>query len=72
LVKVLSHLSERERSFALVFGMNRNPCVVGDIASLVGYAEHSSFHRAFRRYFSDTPGRVRRLFLAPRKPHAID
>jgi AraC-like DNA-binding protein len=37
---------------------------IGDIASRVGYAEHSTFYRAFRRYFGEAPGRVRKLSRA--------
>jgi AraC-like DNA-binding protein len=33
---------------------------IADVALQVGYAEHSTFHRAFRRRFGDTPGHVRK------------
>jgi transcriptional regulator GlxA family with amidase domain len=33
---------------------------IGEIAAEVGFTEHSSFNRAFRRHFGDTPSGVRR------------
>jgi AraC-like DNA-binding protein len=32
---------------------------IGDIAAQVGFSGHSTFDRAFRRRFGDTPGFVR-------------
>ena len=34
---------------------------IGDLAIHVGFAEHSTFNRAFRRRFGDTPTGVRRI-----------
>jgi AraC-like DNA-binding protein len=54
---------ERERmkrAFALLTDPTSADMRIGDIASSVGYAEHSSFDRAFRRFFGDSPSSVRR------------
>jgi AraC-like DNA-binding protein len=53
-----------EQRLKRVFAMLTDPASIevgiGEIALRVGYSEHSTFHRAFRRYFGDTPGSMRR------------
>lgn len=53
------------RALALLTDPAQATLRIGEIASRVGFAEPSTFHRAFRRYFGDTPGRARRA----RKEH---
>ncbi len=48
------------RAISLLTDPTTSPLQIGEVAFQVGYAEHSTFHRAFRRRFGDTPGRVRR------------
>jgi AraC-like DNA-binding protein len=48
-----------KRAFALLTDPTRAALRISDIALQVGFAEHSTFHRAFRRFFGDTPGDVR-------------
>ena len=48
-----------KRAFALLTDPTRPSMRIGEIASQVGYSEHSVFTRAFRRRFGDTPGNVR-------------
>jgi AraC-like DNA-binding protein len=48
------------RAYALLTDPARMGMRIGDIASCVGFGEHSTFNRAFRRRFGDTPGNVRR------------
>jgi len=53
-----------EERLKRAFAMLTNPAWVkvpiGDIAIRLGFPEHSTFHRAFRRHFNATPGDVRR------------
>jgi transcriptional regulator GlxA family with amidase domain len=49
-----------KRALALLTDPERARQRIGDIACAVGFAEHSSFDRAFRRRFGDTPGGMRR------------
>lgn len=54
---------EEERlkcAFALLTHPTRAARKIGEIASAVGFVEHSTFNRAFRRRFGDTPSAVRR------------
>lgn len=54
---------ERERmkrAFALLTDPRRAEMPIGDVALQVGFVEHSSFNRAFRRRFGAAPGDVRR------------
>ena len=37
---------------------------IGAIAIEVGFPEHSTFNRAFRRYFGDTPGNTRQKLVS--------
>jgi AraC-like DNA-binding protein len=48
-----------KRAFALLTNPDRAGMRISDIAAEVGYVEHSSFSRAFRRRFGDTPKGVR-------------
>ena len=38
-----------------------------DVAALLGYADQSTFHRAFRRWFAMTPGEYRSQHMRPRR-----
>jgi hypothetical protein len=49
-----------KRAFELLTNPARSGTRIADIAAEVGYAEHSSFDRAFRRSFGHTPSDVRR------------
>jgi AraC-like DNA-binding protein len=49
-----------KRAFALLTDPASAALRIGDIAARLGFSEHSAFNRAFRRYFGDTPGNVRR------------
>lgn len=49
-----------KRSFVLLTDPIHAGVRIGEIAIHVGFADHSTFNRAFRRRFGDTPGRVRR------------
>jgi AraC-like DNA-binding protein len=49
-----------QRAFALLTHPTRAIPRIGLIAAAVGFAEHSTFDRAFRRRFGDTPSGVRR------------
>jgi AraC-like DNA-binding protein len=54
---------ERERmkrALTLLTNSDKAAMRISDIAVAVGYAEHSTFNRAFRRCFGDTPRGVRR------------
>jgi AraC-like DNA-binding protein len=54
---------ERERmkcALTLLTNPDRAAMRISDIALAVGYCEHSTFNRAFRRCFGDTPRGVRR------------
>ena len=48
-----------QRAFALLTDPARLGMRIGDIATEVGFAEQSTFNRAFRRRFGDSPGNVR-------------
>lgn len=48
-----------KRAFTLLTDPDRAGMSISDIAAEVGYVEHSSFSRAFRRRFGDTPRGVR-------------
>jgi AraC-like DNA-binding protein len=48
-----------KRAFELLTDPARAEMRIGDIAAEVGYAELSTFDRAFRRWFGDTPSGVR-------------
>jgi AraC-like DNA-binding protein len=48
------------RAQALLIDPAYSAMPISEIASQVGFAEPSTFHRAFRRRFGDTPGRLRR------------
>jgi AraC-like DNA-binding protein len=48
-----------KRAFALLRDPARTHMRISEIASLVGFAEHSTFDRAFRRRFGETPRGVR-------------
>ena len=49
-----------KRAFELLTDPARMEMRIGDIAATLGYAEHVTFDRAFRRYFGQTPSDVRR------------
>jgi AraC-like DNA-binding protein len=49
-----------ERAFALLTHPTRAIRKISEIAAAVGFPEHSTFNRAFRRRFGDTPSAVRR------------
>jgi AraC-like DNA-binding protein len=49
-----------KRAFALVTDPARVGVRIGEIALQVGFSEHATFDRAFRRHFGDTPRNVRR------------
>jgi AraC-like DNA-binding protein len=49
-----------KRAFAMLTDPASIEVGIGTIGLGVGFSEHSTFHRAFRRYFGDTPGNVRR------------
>jgi AraC-like DNA-binding protein len=49
-----------QRAFALLTDPTSSIRQIGRIAAAVGFAEHSTFSRAFRRRFGDTPSGVRR------------
>jgi AraC-like DNA-binding protein len=54
---------EEERlklAFAMLTRPTRAGQKIGEIASAVGFPQHSAFNRAFRRRFGDTPSGVRR------------
>jgi AraC-like DNA-binding protein len=54
---------ERERmrrALTLLTNPDRAAMRIGDVALAVGYGEHSTFNRAFRRCFGDTPRGMRR------------
>jgi AraC-like DNA-binding protein len=48
-----------KRAFALLTDSRRAAMRIGDIATEVGFPEHSTFNRAFRRRFGETPSSVR-------------
>jgi AraC-like DNA-binding protein/DNA-binding CsgD family transcriptional regulator len=48
-----------QRAFALLTDPARFGMRIGDIATEVGFAEQSTFNRAFRRRFGDAPGNIR-------------
>jgi AraC-like DNA-binding protein len=48
------------RAFALLTHPTRAARKIGEIAAAVGFPEHATFSRAFRRRFGDTPTGVRR------------
>ena len=48
-----------KRAFALLMDPNHADTSINDIAAKVGYVDHSTFTRAFRRRFGDTPRAVR-------------
>ena len=50
-----------ERAFALLTNPANAAMRISEIALSVGYSEHSTFNRAFRRYFGDTPRAVRKI-----------
>jgi AraC-like DNA-binding protein len=52
-----------KRAFALLADPTQNLKRIGEIATEVGFAEHSTFDRAFRRRFGDTPSGVRRRHI---------
>jgi AraC-like DNA-binding protein len=62
--QTFSQFVEEER-LKRAFTLLNDPAVIdgriGDIALHVGFAEHSTFNRAFRRRFGDTPTGVRRI-----------
>lgn len=49
-----------KRAFELLTDPARAEMRIGDIAAALGYAEHATFDRAFRRCFGHTPSDVRR------------
>jgi AraC-like DNA-binding protein len=49
-----------KRAYTLLTDSTQVAMRIGDIASYLGFGEHSTFNRAFRRRFGDTPGNVRR------------
>jgi AraC-like DNA-binding protein len=49
-----------KRAYTLLTDPTQVGMRIGDIASYLGFGEHSTFNRAFRRRFGDTPGNVRR------------
>jgi AraC-like DNA-binding protein len=49
-----------KRAFALLTHPTRTVGKIGEVASTVGFPEPSTFSRAFRRRFGDTPSGVRR------------
>jgi AraC-like DNA-binding protein len=61
--QTFSQFVEEER-LKRAFTLLNDPAVadarIGDLATHVGFAEHSTFNRAFRRRFGDTPTSVRR------------
>jgi len=61
--QTFSQFVEEER-LKRAFTLLNDPAVadgrIGDIAIHVGFAEHSTFNRAFRRRFGDTPTGIRR------------
>jgi AraC-like DNA-binding protein len=61
--KTFSQFVEEERlkrAYTLLTDPAQVAMRIGDIASYLGFSEHSTFNRAFRRRFGDTPGNVRR------------
>ena len=48
-----------KRAFELLTDPARAGMRIGDIAAVIGYAEHATFDRAFRRWFGHTPSDVR-------------
>jgi AraC-like DNA-binding protein len=48
-----------KRAFELLTDPARVEMRIGEIAATVGYAEHVTFDRAFRRYFGQTPSDMR-------------
>jgi AraC-like DNA-binding protein len=62
--QTFSQFVEEER-LKRAFTLLNDPAVadgrIGDIAIHVGFAEHSTFNRAFRRRFGDTPTGIRRI-----------
>ena len=48
-----------KRAYALLTDPSRPDMRIGEIAIAVGFSEHSTFNRAFRRRFGESPGRVR-------------
>jgi AraC-like DNA-binding protein len=51
-------LADVRKSLALDY-LERSTLSVAEIASLLGYEEPASFHRAFHRWTSEGPGRYR-------------
>jgi AraC-like DNA-binding protein len=49
-----------KRAYTLLTDSTHAAVRIGVIASYLGFGEHSTFNRAFRRRFGDTPGSVRR------------
>jgi AraC-like DNA-binding protein len=49
-----------KRAFEQLTDPARMEMRIGDIAAALGYADHVTFDRAFRRYFGQTPSDVRR------------
>jgi len=49
-----------KRAQALLTNPDNARMRISDIALAVGYGEHSTFNRAFRRCFGDTPRSLRR------------
>ena len=68
-------LSEVDRTFAHLLEQTRRTLAEGyladstlslaEVAYLLGYKEHASFHRAFRRWHETTPAEYRRRLLVP-------
>jgi AraC-like DNA-binding protein len=44
-------------------------CSINVVANAVGYLDHSTFSRAFRREFGLSPSETREIALARRTPH---
>jgi len=61
-------LADVRKSLALDY-LERSTLSVAEIASLLGYEEPANFHRAFRKWTSEGPGRYRaRQAAAHRAP----
>jgi AraC-like DNA-binding protein len=48
-----------KRAFELLTDATRAKMRIGDIAAVLGYADHVTFDRVFRRYFGQTPSDMR-------------
>jgi AraC-like DNA-binding protein len=62
-------LADVRKSLALDY-LERSTLSVAEIANLLGYEEPANFHRAFRKWTSEGPGRYRsRLASSAKRAH---